>query len=101
MILNVPERIVLSQILPVTGSFLNLKLVREIKEELSFTQSEHEEIQFKQNGDQITWEKDKEKEFEFNRVIYDLVVNSLKELDKQEKLEERHVSLYEKFVLDK
>ena len=133
MLLSVLERVLLSQALPAQGSFTNLKLLREAREMLSFTEEENKELQFIQDSEQLRWkgfkivnkatgkvlegspefiekmvEKSSElfeqvltvenKEFEFGEVITSLVVKALKELDKQEKLTNDHVPLYEKFI---
>ncbi len=54
MELGVLERMTLLNILPKEGTFLNLKLVRVKREELSFTEEENRRLQFRQiqQGDQ-------------------------------------------------
>jgi hypothetical protein len=53
--LNVLERFGLLGILPREGTFLNLKLLRVIREELSFTETENETLQFRQEGQMMSW----------------------------------------------
>jgi hypothetical protein len=52
--LDVLERITLLSILPKEGTFLNLKLVRLVREDLSFTEEENNGLQFRNvvQGDQ-------------------------------------------------
>jgi len=103
MKLNTLERLTVYQLLPEVGSFLNLKLVREAKEMLSFTEEEHKELKFvNHNNGSLTWtqrpQDQDEVEFDFNDTVKGLIVAALKKLDEQEKLEGRHISIYEKFV---
>ena len=99
MKLNVLERILLSQILPDKGSFSNLKLLRVVKEELSFSDKENKKLNFKQDGERMLWNNvDIQKDIVFSEVVSKLIEDKLKELDKDEKLTEQHMSLYEKFI---
>ena len=97
--LNVLERLTVASLLPEKGSFLNLKLVREAKEILSFSDKEHKEFGLVNlpNGS-IQWSKDKEKEITVGDVMAEVVKKALVKLDKDQVLEDRHFSLYEKFV---
>ena len=79
---------------------MNLKLVREAKEILSFSDKEHKEFGLVNlpNGS-IQWSKDKEKEITVGDVMAEVVKKALVKLDKDQVLEDRHFSLYEKFVV--
>jgi len=55
MLLSVLERVLLSQALPAQGSFTNLKLLREARETLSFTEEENKELNFRQEGESLQW----------------------------------------------
>lgn len=136
MLLSVLERVLLSQALPAQGSFTNLKLLREARETLSFTEEENKELNFRQEGESLQWtglkiinkatgnpvegsvefvekmvKKNPElfeqrlsvedKDFEFGEVVTDLIVKAIKDLDKQEKLTNDHLPLYEKFIESK
>jgi len=100
MELSVIERILLLQVLPVEGSYLNLKLLRETKEELSFTEEENKLLGFTQKEQQLTWKEGvvMDREYSFGEVVSDLIVSGLKDLDKQEKLTENHMVLWERFM---
>jgi len=100
MKLSVLERILLSQILPETGSFMNLKLLRVAKEKLSFTDKENKELSFKQEEGRITWNAEKELPFEItlSDVVCNLIKDALIKLDKEEELTMQHMTLYEKFI---
>jgi len=100
--LNLGERFALLGILPTEGNFATLKIVRELRERLSLTEEEHKEYNVQQIGDQIRWSNaEKTKAIEFGDIAFDLIVKRLKELDKAGTLEDRHFTIYEKFVESK
>ncbi|MFA5322904.1 MAG: hypothetical protein WC373_09550 [Smithella sp.] len=100
MKLNVMERLMLLSILPKEGSFTNLKLLRTVKEDLSFSEEENKALQFNQNGEILTWDSkaDANKEIVFGEVIESIIRKALVALDKAEKITENHYSIYEMFM---
>lgn len=115
MELNVNERFTLLGILPKEGNFLTLKILRKLREELSFNESEIKALGFKSpgqtyvNDDGVTitvpdnslhWDPraPQTKEFDFGAKATELITDVLKELDKQKKLTDAHFSIYEKFL---
>lgn len=102
MKLTVFERIVLLGILPEQGSFLTLRIVRQLREGLSFTETELKALDLKQNGEQVTWNPtaaDPEgTEVIIGEKATDIVVEALRKLDGEGRLTEQHFTLYEKFV---
>ena len=98
MKLNVLERIMLQEILPVAGDFITLKLLRKLRESLAFSEKEIVEIEFRthwkcskcqkveiakempkcpdcgiymQPAGQVTWDDDKAK-----KVVKDVFMGS-------------------------
>jgi len=100
MELNVLDRLLLLNLLPVEGSFVNLKLLRVAREDLSFNEEENKSLNFQQQEDHMTWSDSPPivKEVEIGDVVTDLIVKALKKLDKEEKLKPEHMELYEKFI---
>jgi hypothetical protein len=127
MKLSVLERLILLNLLPVEGSFTNLKLLRIARENLSFNEEENKALAFRQEGSQMVWNDFAtfnkstgellegtpalveramnerrtvvgEKEVEIGEVVTKMVVEELKKLDREEKLKNEHMSLYEKFI---
>lgn len=102
MELAVLERLVLLNVLPKEGNFTTLRLVRKLREALSFDELEHKKLDFIQDGEQVRWNmeagKDVVKNFNIGERMIDLVAAELKKMDKEEKLRDEHFSLYEKFV---
>lgn len=100
MQLNIAERVQLIAILPNVGNYATLKIVRELREELSFTEKDHEDfgITYSADGKTVSWNKDGLKDFEFGKVSTKVIVDKLKELDSKEALTQDLYPLYEKFV---
>ncbi len=100
MTLSVVERIALMNLLPEKGDYLDMRSQRKLKEALSFDDAERVEIEWKQEGDLITWnsDKQKDKDVEIGERANDVIVVRLKEMSEQKQLAEQHLTLYEKFV---
>ena len=100
MKLNVLDRILLLGALPKEGNFATLKIVRELRESLSFTDKENKELEFQHVDGGVKWNEGNEpnKEFKINDTAKDIIAEALKELDKQKKLTEYHFKIYEMFV---
>ena len=99
MLLKVLERVTLLGVLPESGDFLTLKIVRQLRENLSFNEDEIKALSIKTADGRITWnaEVDEGKDVEIGEKATDVVVDCLKKLDKEKKLTQQHYSLYEKF----
>ena len=102
MELGVFDRLILLNILPKEGDFLTLKIVRQMREDLSFTEAEHKALQFVQEEGNVRWKKeaDKPKTIGFGVKATEIIVDVLKDLDKSKKLKDEHFGLYEKFVIE-
>ena len=100
MELSVFDRLILLNILPEEGDFTTLKIVRNLREDLSFSEAEHKALQFKQDGDNIKWktEADITKEIDFKPKAMELICKSLTDLNNNKKLKDNHFSIYEKFI---
>ena len=100
MKLNVFERLMLLPILPKEGNFVTLKILRNLNSNLGLNEAEYKEFEIKQENDKVTWNQkgNEEREIEIGEKATDIIVEALKELDKNKKLTERYFSLYEKFV---
>ena len=100
MLLTVRERLILLSVLPQEGDFLTLKVLRELREDLSFTEKEHAKYKFVQSENQVTWDDKMEqgKEIEIGKKANDIIVLALTKLNEQKKLRMEHFDLYERFV---
>ena len=101
MKLTVLERITLLAVLPSEGSLVTLKVVRKLREDLSFNEKEIAELKFVETAGQIKWEAGVEPpdgtEIGIGEKATDLIVERLKTLDREQKLKDNHLSLCEKF----
>jgi len=100
--LTVLERLKLQDILPAQGNYINLRLIRELREELGFSKSEQQALNIVQSGDRITWDGEAGekhiKGVEINGQMMEVIRDRLIHLDATGKLEAGQVSLYEKIV---
>ena len=95
MKLNVMERMALLNILPPEGSITVMKLLRVLREDLSFNEKEHAALQFKQENDMIQWKQDADvvKDVKIGEIMTELIKKELKKLNDEEKLTEGHIDL--------
>jgi len=101
MILNVLDRVTLLGVLPEQGDFVTLKIVRQLRESLSFTEEELRDLEIKQTDGRIFWNSgaDHGKDIQVGEKATDIIVASLKQLNDQKKLTQQHYDLYEKFCV--
>ena len=100
MKLNVFERLMLLSVLPQEGNFVTLKVLRILKSNLALSEKELKDFEVIQEGEQVKWNTkgNEEIEIEIGEKATDIVIEALKQLDKEKKLTEQYFSLYEKFV---
>ena len=100
MELNVFDRVVLLNILPKEGDITTLRIIRKLREDLSFTEEEHRVLQFDFEDERIKWKTDGDvpKAIEIGEKAKEIIRERLRELNGQKKLTEEHLPLYEKFV---
>lgn len=100
MLLGVQERLLLLEALgQVRGNLAELRILRELKEELSFSEEEHKELELRAVGDRLVWnpQKAKDKEIEIGDVAREIIVQRFKQLNEQKVLTEGHLFIVEKF----
>ena len=107
MILNVFERLLLRNIMPqIQGwNYAYLEEARELIEGL-FTEQEEKDLDFQQEGNQVKWKVQRddgmpilqERDIEISDGLKAKISKFLKQLDREERLEFAHKTLYSKFV---
>ena len=98
MKLSVSNRLILLSIIPQQGDFTMLKIIRNMRDELSFSEEDHKKLQFRQE-EGLHWEAGLEdKEINFGEKATDIITDAFKKLNEQKKLRIEHMELYEKFV---
>jgi len=100
MKLQVKDRLILLGVLPKEGDFTTLKIIRDLQEGLSFTEKEHKEYKFVQEGTNINWDSkaDAGVEIKIGGKAKDIITDALKKMSEQKKLTLGHMELYEMFV---
>ncbi len=102
MILTVAERLVLLNSLPANGDLTTIRIVRKLREDLSFSEDEHKDLQFKTEETRVTWNPEAgtriKKEVPVGEKALDVIKQSLQDLDRKKQLSEAHLPIWEKFV---
>ena len=103
MKITVGERVRLLSMLPGEGDILSLKILRKLREDLSFSEDEQKLYELKQRPEigQITWDPNYtnvEKEVEIGVRGLEIIKEVLEGLNKQKKLRADLIELYERFV---
>jgi len=100
MLLTVSERLVLISILPKENNYTTLKIVRDLVNNLSFIEEEHELLKFYSTEDgMLHWDKENDipKDIPIGEKASDVIAECLRNLNNTKKSREDHLSLYEKF----
>lgn len=100
MELGVKQRIVLLGTLTgVTGNITELRILRELREALSFSEEEHAALGLIVNDGQMNWntEGDQPKEIEVGDVARKVIVTQLKMLSDQGELADDHLDIIDLF----
>jgi len=100
MELNTGERLALLDALPSEGNYTTLKILRKLRESLSFSEQEHKDLGFVVEENRVAWDesKDKPKDIVIGEKAMDIIVEALKRMNNTEKLTDSHFDIYEKFV---
>lgn len=101
--LSIVNRLSLLGLLSNKGNATTLKILRELKEELSFTEEEHAALKFRPlpNG-KVAWDEEvPDKVFDFEgirEIILEEVKTQLRAMEEKKELVLDHLSLYEVLI---
>ncbi len=100
MELNVADRMSLLSILPPQGDITTLRIVRELREALSFTEAELTDFGIVTEGQTVHWDgaNNGVKEVDIGPKATDIIVTNLKAKDHEQALTESHLPLWDKFI---
>lgn len=98
MLLSVADRIVLLDILPAQGTFLTMKIVRQLRDNLHFSEEELAEFGLRQTATGYEWDTSRDVEVPVGPKAHETIAEALKRLDAEGKISDREFSLYERFV---
>jgi hypothetical protein len=98
--LNVLERIKIMDLLPKEGNLIYWKILKGLKEKVSFTEDELIAYGIKAVDGKVFWnpQQDSSKDFELTDAEKSLITETFKKLNEQNKITEEIVSLAEKFL---
>ena len=97
MKLGVAERITLQGILPAEGDLITMRVLKDLKTRLGFTEDEIKHYNIQASNGQISWKNGDEAEIEIGEVATGIINGVLKKLDQDKKISEQTLSLYDKF----
>ncbi len=100
MNLNTHDRLILLGTLPKEGDFATLKIVRQLREDLSFSEEEIKRLHLQRTPEGYTWEPgaDVPRDIAIGEKATDIIVEALQHLNAEKRLTESHYALYERFV---
>ena len=102
MKLNILQRILIFSILPKEGTLLTMKILKDLKDKIVFSEEEIKESELRIEDNQYFWNPTKivDIEFDITEGESKLVVDGLKELDRQGKITEQYLKLCELFNVE-
>ena len=103
MKLTVRHRLGLLGIIPIDGvRMTDLRIAREMRLKIGFTEEEHARFQITQEGERVFWNElaDEPVEIEIGPRGHVLIQDALKKLDEEKKLTIEHVDLWDLFGCD-
>lgn len=96
--LSVLERIKLLAVLPVEGSFLTLKIVRRLRDALSFSEAEHKDFGLRESGGMFLWGRSENRMFRFGPKALEVIKTTIVALDSAGKLPAELVDVAARFL---
>jgi len=105
MFLTTLERFTIPTLLPETGNFTNLGLIRKTREALSFSDEELEalkieEVDMPDGKTGSRWQEIPEKDVQIGKHVTGIIYAKLVEMNDKEELTPNMETLYEKFVAE-
>lgn len=97
--LSVVERLQLLDILPSEGDVVTLRVIMDLRRELSFSEQEMADSGILQSGPQVTWKPDaSSKPIEIGPKALSLITQSIERMNAEKRLHISRLPLYERFV---
>ncbi|KKK95907.1 hypothetical protein LCGC14_2668100 [marine sediment metagenome] len=100
MILTVHERILLLQVLPREGNYANMKILNELRMNLSYSEDEQKEwgIDVDDETQTVSWDENGEADIPIGEKATGIVIDELRKLDSENKISIQVLPIYEKFI---
>ena len=100
MVLTVLERLLILGLLPGEGGIVEMRFKKVIGEKIGLTSDEIVRYEVKEDGANVRWNNEVEQtsSIELNEAEVGMIRDSLVKLDREKKLNDGHITLYDKFV---
>jgi len=103
MLLDTKDRIILLSILPQEGDVVMLRLLRELKQTIGFSDEEIERLGLSttENG-RTVWDEKAERlvEVDLGETALSIIKREFRKLNKEQKVKDSHLETYDKFIDD-
>jgi len=102
MLLKAGERLTLLMVLPEQGDLPTIRIVSDLRRDLSFTEDEHAALEFVTSDTGVRWngEADTGREYEFGAKAREVIVKALEKMSSDGKLRAEHLPVCDKFGLE-
>lgn len=98
MLLSILERVVILQILPAEASYVDFKIISDLKTALSFSENEIKECNIVESDGMVRWGGSVDKDVEIGDRAKAIISEALVRLDGQKKINASNYAVYERFV---
>ena len=100
MLLKVSERILLLGVLPKEANYATMKVLNDLRMNLSYTEDEHEKwgIEIDRETQGVSWRDNGESDIPIGEKATGIIVDELRKLDTQNKITNNIMPIYEKFI---
>jgi hypothetical protein len=102
MELGIAERVILLSVLPASGNIATMRILRDLKASLGFTEEELESAGVRQEGGSVAWDPScgLVKEVEIGEVARGIIVESFEKQSEAGKIDLNSLAVYELFTED-
>ena len=101
MELNVGQRLALLSVVPTEGvRMTDLRIARELRFKLGFTEEEQQQFQFREENERLVWDDDVSVDIKIGPRAHVLIQDALKKMDEEKTLTVDHVDVWELFGCD-
>jgi hypothetical protein len=99
MTLTIKERLLLLSVLPEKGDIVSIRIVRQLRESLSFSEEDHARLGIKSADGIVQWDDKvpQDTEVEIGPKAHLLIAEALNKLSESKALTEDFISLWDKF----
>ncbi len=97
MKLSVGDRLILLNVLPQQGDIITLRIVRDLQSALSFSEKEHKQLKFSQEGQRVNWTGEVNKAVPIGPKAHIVIQTELEKQSQAGNLPMQAVELYERF----